>query len=687
MKKHYLLLILLVLSSFFATVQAQTNTGPTFTSTPITTVDENNTYRYVIKTNDPDGDVLSFTGQIPSWLKLTNTTTMSTLAGSVAGLTDGPGTIAKFSNPIGIALDDSGNVYVADYNNVNIRKITPDGMVSTLAGNGIGYFDGPGTEARFTYPVAVAVDASGNVYVADSDNQKIRKITPEGMVSTFAGSSYGYADGIGTAAKFYNPVGVAVDVAGNVYVADRYNYVIRKITPEGVVSRLEAAEGTYVPTGVAVDALGNVYVSDISNYRILKITPDGVSTTLAGGEFGSYDGLGAAAQFGGPIGLAVDKAGNVYVADSHNNRIRKITPAGLVITLSPELNNPTGVAVDATGTIYVADSRNHIIRKIEQITVLTGTPTSSDVGSQNVVLNVSDGKGGTAAQYFTITVNKDVTAPTITSTSPEDDATNVPVAGNLTHTFNENIVKGTGNIIIYNAEDHAVVETIAVDDVSVTDNVVTINPTSDLLKSKNYYVQIDNTAFKDVSNNTFVGITDKTTWNFSTELKANQTITFEALTYTQNVFDLTATSSSGLAINYTSSNTAVATISGKTVTVLAAGTTNITAKQAGDANYAAATDVVQPLTVVTLGVDDDVLLSKIVRLYPNPAENLIKVDIGNIEKARIKIIDIIGKQVLEVKAYKSKEALNISNLKPGVYLMKIESDTGNTIRKLIKKTF
>ena len=168
---------------------------------------------------------------------------VSTLAGSTQGNTDGTGTSAQFDYPTGVAVDGAGNVYVADYDNHRIRKITASGVVSTLAGSTQGNTDGTGTSAKFAYPRGVAVDGAGNVYVADQYNDRIRKITASGVVSTLAGSSSGYADGTGTSAKFYNPTGVAVDGAGNVYVADYYNHRIRKITASGVVSTL--AGSTY----------------------------------------------------------------------------------------------------------------------------------------------------------------------------------------------------------------------------------------------------------------------------------------------------------------------------------------------------------------------------------------------------------------------------------------------------------
>ena len=195
------------------------------------------------------------------------------------------------------------------------------------------------------------MDAAGNVYVADASNDTIRKITPAGVVTTLAGSpgQTGSADGTGSAARFYSPRGVAVDAAGNVYVADTFNDTIRKITPAGVVTTLAgtagqsgSADGTGSaarfddPDGVAVDGAGNVYVADSATTRSARSRPAGVVTTLAGtaGQAGSADGTGSAARFNDPDGVAVDAAGNVYVADTSNDTIRKITPAGVVTTLA-----------------------------------------------------------------------------------------------------------------------------------------------------------------------------------------------------------------------------------------------------------------------------------------------------------------------------------------------------------------
>jgi len=323
---------------------------------------------------------------------------VSTFAGTgQEGVQNGAAGVAQFHNPFGVATDSSDNVYVADENNHMIRKITPQGVVSTYAGTGqAGHRDGAGVSAQFEFPAGVAVDSSGNVYVADSRNHRIRRITPGGEVSTFAGPAgadrlSGDRDATGNQARFYNPSGVATDSSGNVYVADYGNHMIRRITPERVVSTLAGSGkagttngiGTQAqfdePVGVAVFETDNnliVYVADTNNHRIRKIAPqnDGtvmVSTFAGSGQPGTTNGIGTQAQFDEPVGVAVDSSGNVYVADSGSNRIRKIAPQNdgtvMVSTLagtSAQFDNPSGVAVDSSGNVYVADYNNHRIRKI-----------------------------------------------------------------------------------------------------------------------------------------------------------------------------------------------------------------------------------------------------------------------------------------------------------------------------------
>jgi sugar lactone lactonase YvrE len=363
--------------------------------------------------------------------KITQSGIVTTLAGRSGfdGDIDGTGADAQFDSPMGIAVDNNGNVLVADFGNLAIRKVTPGGFVSTVVGinHGGGHSDGIGAAARFSTPTGIAVDNGGNLYVADDGNHTIREIAPSGAVTTLAGTAggYGSADGTGAAAQFSFPSGVAADGSGNVYVADSLNFTIRKITPNGVVTTFAgtpgvggSADGTGAdalfssPSGVATDAAGNVYVADTGNSTIRKITPSGVVTTLAGNPAaeGSADGTGAGAQFRSPEGVAVDSSGNVYVADTYNSTIRKITPGGVVTTLAgnpaaegsadgtgalAQFNQPYGVAVDSSGNVYVADTNNSTVRKITptgSVTTLAGVPDFYFAGG-------ADGMGASARFY------------------------------------------------------------------------------------------------------------------------------------------------------------------------------------------------------------------------------------------------------------------------------------------------
>jgi serine/threonine protein kinase, bacterial len=335
--------------------------------------------------------------------KLSPTVVMDStiVAGSdSAGLVNGAGMTARFNHPFGIAIDSKGNLYIADAGNSVIRKMDATGMVTTFAGIGgvKGSANGADSVATFNKPFGVATDASGNVYVADAGNNQVRMITAAGMVTTFAGTGVvGSGNGLDTA-SFSTPMGVAVDGSGNVYVADYQNDLIRKITSAGVVSTLagsgaagatdglDTAATFNLPEAVAVDAAGNVYVADNGNNLIRKVTPAGQVSTLAGsGQSGSANGTGSAASFNSPFGLVVDAAGNIYVADSGNNLIRKITPSGVVSTLAgsgikgtkdasgaaASFNTPSGLAIDASGNVYVADENNNLIRKITAAGVVT----------------------------------------------------------------------------------------------------------------------------------------------------------------------------------------------------------------------------------------------------------------------------------------------------------------------------
>jgi hypothetical protein len=456
-------------------------------------------------------------------------------------------------------VDTAGNVFVADYSNHTIRKVTSAGVVTTLAGTAgsSGSTDATGSAARFAYPTGVAVDTSGNVFVAEYGNHTIRKVTSAGIVTTLAGmaGSFGSTNATGSSARFKYPTGVSVDSAGSVFVADTINHTIRKVTSAGVVTTLAGTAGSSgstdatgstarfnQPYGVSVDTAGNVFVADWGNHTIRKVTSAGVVTTLAGtaGSSGSTDATGSAARFNGPLGTSVDTAGNVFVTDHGNHTIRKVTSAGVVTTeaglvgvvgsnngtgSTARFNQPYFISVDMAGNVFVADSANHTIR--------------NSVGSAPATITLSN---------LSKTYTGSAQAPT-TTVSPSG------LAIELTYT-------GTAASLSAPVTAGSYVVTA-----SVVDNF--------------YY---------------------GTTSGVVTISKATQTITFASIPSKfvgSGAFVVAPTSTANLTVALSSSNTAVATVSGFSISPIGAGTTTISATQAGDVNYLAAATVTQVLTATT----------------------------------------------------------------------------------------
>lgn len=326
-----------------------------------------------------------------------NLSKLSTFAGSkqvVASAKDGSLAEARFFQPAGLVGDGSGSLYVADEGSYTLRKITAQG-VSTLAGSGKrGFKDGPAAEAQFSSPRDLVRDPQGNLYIVDGGNHRIRKLSPDGMVSTVAGSGKNeFKDGPAASAGFYNPTGLDRDSQGNLYVADQTNNVIRKITPDGMVSTFAgAADGSsgYAdgkaearfrqPSDVLMTAKG-LYVADDGNHAIRLISSDGTVSTVAGAgqrNQGSQDGNLETARLNGPNSLTADAAGNIYFVEFNGNAVRMLSVTGQVTTLvrgvpsgnvdgplaTAKVSAPTGIWCDGT-SLFIADRDNQLIRRID----------------------------------------------------------------------------------------------------------------------------------------------------------------------------------------------------------------------------------------------------------------------------------------------------------------------------------
>src|ERR1017187_8041641 len=317
---------------------------------------------------------------------------------------NGPATSAQLNFPAGVAVDSAGNLYIADSSSNRVRKVS-NGVITTVAGNGTSGFsgdNGPATSAELYIPLGVAVDSAGNLYIADFANGLIRKVS-NSVITTVAGNGTAFSgdNGPATSAQLSFPSGGAADSAGNFYIADFGNYRIRKVF-NGVITTA-AGNGTrafsgdngsatgaqlYEPSGVAVDSAGNLYISDFTSSRIRKVS-NGVITTVAGNGtdgFSGDNGPATSAQLHGPWGVAVDSAGNLYVADRDNNRIRKVSN-GVITTVagngtvgfsgdsgpatSAQLSLPNSVAVDSAGNVYIADSNNNRVRKVSNGVITT----------------------------------------------------------------------------------------------------------------------------------------------------------------------------------------------------------------------------------------------------------------------------------------------------------------------------
>jgi sugar lactone lactonase YvrE len=300
----------------------------------------------------------------PGWAAV-----VATIAGDgIAGVHDGDAALARFSDPFGVAVGPDGTIYISDAGDAQrIRRLSPDGVVSTLAGGERGFTDGVGVAARFDTPSGIALDRAGTIYVADTGNNVIRRIALDGAVSTVAGDGTpGYRDGPGPQAQFNGPVGVAVDARGRIVVADNYNDRVRAIEPDGSVVTIAGPAALSTPSSVAIDAAGNIYVADTGDGVVRRISPDGSLSTL-GSLFADSPRH--------PVGIAVDNTGHVYATDDAGRIVEFAADSGRIVAGSRQgfvdgagtdarFRRPSGVAVAAPGRLIVADTGNALLRLV-----------------------------------------------------------------------------------------------------------------------------------------------------------------------------------------------------------------------------------------------------------------------------------------------------------------------------------
>ena len=573
---------------------------PLWVSTPVTTGTCLQPYLYTLDATDLDSPAVFYSAEpLPDWLNLTTFTNhriIRTLAGQgTAGYNgdDQPALDAQLKFPAGLFRDASG-LYIADQYNHRVRHIDPFGIVETIAGDGTAGTGGDGgaaTNAQLLYPTAVTRDAAGNLYIADRDNNRVRKVDTNGLITTFAGTGVAGNTGDGgaaTNARLRFPSGVAVDSSGNVYIADRDNNRIRKVNTDGLIATFAgngiagylgdggAATNARLrnPVGLALDNTGKLYIADQNNHAIRRIK-GGVIATVAGVGTGGFNGDEIAATnatLNKPAGVAIGADGNLYIADTDNHRIRWVDDTGIIHSLAgmtnsgfsgdggpatnAQLYTPFAVMVDDSGVVALSDYNNQRIRQIGLPTVgLTGTPPTG--GVYNVALWASDGVHSNA-QNFQLVIDKAPATVALTNLTQTYDGTPRVVSAT-------SVPSGLSVLFTYNGDTNA--------------------PT-------------------DVGTYAVTGTVNDATYQGSTVgaltvTKAGQAISFGVIgdQLTTNKVGLAASADSGLAVSFATNGGPAAIADGTNLSFTGAGEVRIVASQSGDGNWNAAADVTNTFNV------------------------------------------------------------------------------------------
>ena len=638
-----------------------------------------------------------------------NAQVVSTYAGNgVPGSTDGSALFATFEDPHGIYINSAGDIYIADQNSHKIRKITSAGVVSTFAGSGVaGSTNGTGTSASFNRPRGICADASGNLYIADSFNHKIRKITSAGAVTNFAGSGIaGSTDATGAAASFNGPRGICADASGNIYVTDEGNHKIRKITPAGVVTTFAgtgisgAVDGPVatasfnVPQGICIDGSGNFYVADRNNNSIRKISSTGVVSTLAGsGTAGFVDGTGVAASFNKPVSVYANSTGDIFVSDQNSHAIRKITPTGVVTTIAgsgvvgstngtgtaASFNFPAGLCLNSSGDIFVADLGNHKIRKIvvcvAPLAPTNTTPSSNQTLCENNSTILSATSTGTVNWFST---------PTSTTVLASGTSYTTSVLSAGTYTY-----YAEASTCSVSATRAAITVTVnATPIVSVNSGSIcsgssfTINPSG-----ANTYTISGGSTIVTPTTNTSYNVTGTSAQGCVSSNTAMSSVTVNTLPNVTAITNNTLLCTGQTAtLTASGASTYLWNTSATTSVIAASPTVQTTYTVTGtDANGCVNSSTVTQNVSLCTGINSQIANqnSQIV-LYPNPSNGIFTIS-GIEQNTSISIYNAIGELVKSIQSTDNNTTIDLPDYSNGIYFIKVKNNNADVIQKIIKQ--